>query len=134
MSIKRFFTQKALIQRSYEYSDGAGYHELRWKVIYGVKGKLDMLGGSKVNMADADGLKSTHVFLCSKIHPSIVQGDRLIVDEKVYDITFIDDPVSRGHHIEIMLNFNSILDGSNILDNFVFDSDDYVFDEDIIIL
>lgn len=66
-----------------------------------VKGYLDMLSGNETDRATALST-STHVFLTKEII-TVTNKDRLRYGSQVYEVTFVDNPVNMGHHLEIYL-------------------------------
>lgn len=67
-----------------------------------VKGYLDMLSGNEAERASALS-SSTHVFLTQEVDLTLTNKDRLKFGEQVYEVTFVDNPVNLGHHLEIYL-------------------------------
>lgn len=109
MGIKRFFTQEATIQRVVKTSDGAGYFKDEWQILMVVKGRLDMLSGSKNIMAHTELTKYSHVFLCEPFPILITPKDRIVIGNSIYDLIYVDNPVNMAHHYELLLNFNSLI-------------------------
>ncbi len=128
--IERFFTMNGEIQRKTIVSDNMGWHEDTWLSIMTSKGRLDALSGSEKSYAMKANADSTHVWICSlflldiedpstqssyfgsPFSPSpygellpanINEGDRMLIDGKYYDITFIDDPMNFSRYLEIEL-------------------------------
>lgn len=115
MSIDRFYTKTAFIQRSTDVSDGAGYSTTKWETIATVKGCLDMLSGSRTYMGHSEQTKYTHVFMCKPFSLLVTPKDRIVIGNTAFNIVFVDDPVMRHHHIEILLDFVSLIN-KNIID------------------
>lgn len=109
MGISRFFTKYAIIQRYESVSDGAGYHTNEWKKLIEVKGSLDMLSGSRVYMANAETNKYTHVFICDMFPILVTPKDRIVIGNVIYNIVYVDNPVNRNHHVELLLSYNSLI-------------------------
>lgn len=109
MGISRFYTQTASIQRSVTTDDGAGYRSSEWLVLLTVKGSLDMLTGSRVYMAQSELSKYTHVFICATLPLQVTPKDRIVIGDAIYNIVNVDNPVSMGHHVEILLTYNSLV-------------------------
>lgn len=109
MGISRFYKQKATIQRYESTSDGAGYHTNVWQNLLVVKGNLDMLSGAKAYIADSTLTNYTHIFICDMLPILVTSKDRLVIGNTIYNIIYVDDPVGRGHHQEILLTVNSLV-------------------------
>lgn len=109
MGISRFYTETATIQRYETTSDGAGYHTNEWQLLMKVKGTLDMLSGVKLYQAESHVSEYTHIFMCGMLPILVTPKDRLVVGNRIFDIVYVDDPVGRKHHQEILLKFNSLL-------------------------
>lgn len=72
-------------------------------------GYLDLMTGSTGYTAyNAKIQESTHVFLCD--YEELPQGvnaetARMVIAGKVYDVTYIDNPMELGEHLEIFLKY-----------------------------
>lgn len=77
------------------------------KVIIGeIQGWLDLLSGEETLKYNSNVSESTHV-LITDYNPNINRG-YLIRDKNTnveYEITFVDNPVSINHHLEIYLKW-----------------------------
>jgi len=128
--IEDYFTQTAYLQRNICVKDGAGGVETGWLSIMTSLGKLDGIGGSTGYYANKMHADSTHVWICdpfeltmidvetqisffgapffvapaaSLIPTNIDEGDRLLINEIPYRITWLDDPMNFARHLEIEL-------------------------------
>lgn len=113
MSIDRFYKQKAFIQRSTLVSDGAGYSSTTWQTIATVKGCLDMVSGSTSYAAHSKQTEYTHVFICAPFSLLITPKDRIVIGHTVFNIVFADEPVYMKHHMEILLQYNSLVESNH---------------------
>ena len=79
-----------------------------------LKGFLDFPGGDgsyKSNFKRAVE-ETTHVFICDydKITSEATPTQcRMVIDNKVYDVLMIDNPMQLNQHLEIMLKYNEVL-------------------------
>ena len=112
-----------------------GEKESEWIDIAFVKGFLDLSGGdSKYTVYSAKIQESTHIFICdckafiglagewqwdpfcfengvisnAKLGEKVditSENARILIDNHVYDIMLIDDPMGLHHHFEIYLKY-----------------------------
>jgi SPP1 family predicted phage head-tail adaptor len=109
MGISRFYKETATVQRYESISDGAGYHTNKWQTLIVIKGSLDMLSGTKVYKAESKLTEYTHVFICDVPPILITPKDRIVIGNTIYNIVYVDNPLCMGHHAEILLSFNSLV-------------------------
>lgn len=78
-----------------------------WVFLDSLIGWLDLSGGdSKYTTYSAKIQESTHVFLCDyKVIDVTAENARMLIDDKVYDIMLIDDPMNLHQQLEIYLKF-----------------------------
>jgi len=107
MGIERFFTQIAKLQRNVRVSNNAGSFRNSWVDIRTLDGRLDGVSGNEQLVAHKITHNSTHIWFCEVIE-DITTDDRIVVDDVVYDIIYIDDPVYKGNHLEIFLERKEI--------------------------
>lgn len=86
-----------------------------WKDITTVRGFLDFAGGDSSYNSNFKGKieETTHIFICN-YYSEIIQRvthttSRLIVDNKIYEVLMIDDPMSLHKHLEFMLKFSEVV-------------------------
>lgn len=75
-----------------------------YKKLYGF---LDFMSGSadSVNY-NAKLEETTHVFVCDYTPIDIEENEcRLVVNNKAYEVTYIDDPMLLHRHLEIFLKY-----------------------------
>ena len=86
-----------------------GEAEKNWVDIKSLKGFLDLRSGdSKYSSYDAKIEESTHLFICDYVplDESInAENSRMVINDKVYDILLIDNPMGLNQHYEIYLKF-----------------------------
>lgn len=105
--------QTVIIQRRTRQDDGIGGYDDVWVSFLEVKGYLDMVNGTDLNgQQNAYIEQSTHMLIIPDI-PSeeITDKMRVAAEGKVYDITFVDDPVNVHHHLEVYLTFAGVEHG-----------------------
>lgn len=88
-------------------SDGIGGLIDDWGLFQHVSGYLDMLTGSDdTNQQNAFTEDSTHILVMPDFTEGITDKMRVVdSDNRVYTITYSDDPVNIHHHNEIYLKF-----------------------------
>lgn len=88
-----------------ENSMGEGIPE--WKDVQTVRGWLDMMSGSTAYTTyNAKLEESTHVWVMdyTDLDPSISdESSRMVINGKIYDVTYIDNPMELNQHLEIFL-------------------------------
>lgn len=70
-------------------------------------GCLDLSGGdSKYTVYNAKTQESTHIFICDyKMLKVNAENSRLIINNQIYDILLIDNPMELNQQLEIYLKF-----------------------------
>ena len=100
---------KAELQTMETQQNSIGELESTWVTVKEIKGFLDLISGdSRYQTYDAKIEESTHVFVSDYVPLGAEIGAknaRLIVDEKKYDVTLIDDPMGLHRQLEIYLKF-----------------------------
>ncbi|MBQ9740410.1 MAG: hypothetical protein IJV91_05660 [Kiritimatiellae bacterium] len=80
-----------------------------WTDAQEIFGWLDLMAGSTgYSTYNAKIQESTHVFLCDYVElPEGVEAEtaRMVIAGKVYDVTYIDDPMGLHEHLEIFLKY-----------------------------
>ncbi|WP_334196006.1 hypothetical protein [Muricomes intestini] len=86
-----------------------GEIEYSWQDAMTVSGWLDLMGGdSKYNVYSAKLQDSTHIFISDYYRiPNIITAgnSRMIINDKVYDILLIDNPMEMDEQLEIYLKY-----------------------------
>ena len=104
----------AIIQVETSSKNAFGEKETTYKDLTTIKGFLDYTGGdgSYKNNFKGELEETTHIFICdyenvaSKATPT---QSRMIIDDKIYDILYIDNPMNLNEHLEIMLKYNEVM-------------------------
>ena len=104
----------AIIQVETSSKNAFGEIENTYKNLTTVKGFLDYTSGdgSYKNNFKGELEETTHIFICdyenvaSKATPT---QSRMIIDDKIYDILYIDNPMNLNEHLEIMLKYNEVM-------------------------
>lgn len=99
---------KGLIQvkNGVSYND-IGEKVLEWKTTNEIEGFLDMQSQITNRTTYQTKLEeSTHIFICDYVAiDNSVENKRMLVDSKVYDVVYIDDPMNLHQHLEIYLKY-----------------------------
>lgn len=84
-----------------------GENEISWNDEIVILGFLDLLSGSSDYISyNSKTQESTHVFLCDYIKISFVPEQcRMIINNNIYDVLLIDNPMELNQHLEIYLKF-----------------------------
>lgn len=81
----------------------------QWTTIQSLVGWLDLVtGDSKYTNYNAKIQESTHVFVSNYVTLNTLiraENSRMIVDNRIYDVTLIDDPMEMHEQLEIFLRF-----------------------------
>lgn len=81
----------------------------RWKTVHQLAGFLDLSSGdSKYTTYNAKVQESSHIFMCDwqQVGSSVKAGNsRLLVNNEVYDVMLIDDPMGLHRQLEIYLQY-----------------------------
>lgn len=89
------------------YKNVIGESEQIFTEVKNITGWLDMVSGDsgRLNFY-AKVEESTHVFLCDYFTIDFTaENARLVIDGKVYDIRYIDNPMQSNQHLEIYLKY-----------------------------
>lgn len=85
-----------------------------WKDTATIKGFLDFTGGDGSYKSNFKGKleETTHIFICD--YNEVAQQatpttSRLIIDNQIYDVLMIDDPMGLHKHLEFMLKYNEVI-------------------------
>lgn len=100
-SMIRKFGKEASVLRNAGSDDDGPYPTGEWKEINTVKGVLDAIQGTKDARNKKVEEKSTHLFYCLPFDVTI--QDRLVIDKKVYSVTYPGDPMNASRFFQIEL-------------------------------
>ena len=104
----------AIIQVETSSKNAFGEKETTYKDLTTVKGFLDYTGGdgSYNNNFKGELEETTHIFICD--YDSITANvkptqSKMVIDDKSYDILYVDNPMNLNEHLEIMLKYNEVM-------------------------
>ena len=83
-----------------------------WNDVTTITGFLDFTGGDGSYKSNFKGAveETTHLFICDYVDLNVKPTQcRLLIDNKVYDVVMIDDPMNLHKHLEIMLKYNEVI-------------------------
>lgn len=83
-----------------------------WQPITTIKGFLDYVSGDGSYKSNYKGAveETTHIFICDYVKINVINKEyRLIVDNNIYTVLMIDDPMGLHQHLEIMLKYNEVI-------------------------
>lgn len=102
------------LQKKEQILDGIGGFDHAWSTSNELRGYLDLIAGNnQPSIQNASIESSTHVLIVPD-YPSYTVTDKMrIVDSanRWYTITYVDDPVGQGRHLELYLTFGGVLNG-----------------------
>lgn len=78
-----------------------GQEIFEYKKVAEFIGYMDMLDGNESTDKLAYLADSTHIILTKDMTVSAEIEDKIEVNGKSYEVTYVDDPVNIGHHLEI---------------------------------
>lgn len=86
--------------------DRLGSPVFDWTTVHEIKGFLDMSSGdSRYTSYNAKIQESSHIFICDYVPLSIKSSEsRALIEGRLYDVKYIDDPMNLHEHLEIYLD------------------------------
>lgn len=98
---------QATVQMSNGYAQNAiGERVPVWASVGSLWGWLDLQSGSSDYSNNAKIQQATHIFLCDDCTiDRQTDNKRLIVNNTIYDILYIDNPMELNAHMEIYLKY-----------------------------
>lgn len=91
------------IERYSEEPDGIGGVIQEWKFHTEINGYMDMVTGRENTTQNTFTEESTHVLVTDHANYDVTKADKLVSGGIGYEITFVDDPMGIGRHLEIYL-------------------------------
>lgn len=91
-----------------------GERVLEWENVKSLTGFLDYLTGeSKYSVYNAKIQESTHIFMADYVDLQNItsENSKLVINNEIYDIKLIDDPMFLHKHLEIYLKYTG---GQNV--------------------
>lgn len=85
-----------------------------WADFITIKGWLDLSSGTSTYSHKTKTEESSHVFIADynkTVRDLFPAKCRLIINERVYQVTFIDDPMEIHDHLEIFLKLVGVASG-----------------------
>jgi len=96
----RKFGKDVTVQRKVTNEDGA-YSTETWELKFQTVGVLDAIRGTKNAKYDQVNEQSTHFLY---VYPcDITIEDRVLINNKVYNVTYPDDPMNAGEFLQVEL-------------------------------
>ena len=80
-----------------------GQEIFEYKKVAEFIGYMDMLDGNESTDKLAYLADSTHVILTKDMTVNVEIEDKIEVNGKSYEVTYVDNPVNIGHHLEIYI-------------------------------
>lgn len=100
---------RAIIQvKTSDIQNKIGEYEIEWQDKVNIIGFLDLSSGeTKYNIYKSKIQESTHIFITDYIDLQDItaENSRLIINDEIYDIALIDDPMWLHKQIEIYLKY-----------------------------
>jgi SPP1 family predicted phage head-tail adaptor len=97
-----------IIQRLTSVPNGMGGYVESWADLMEYSGVIDQLSGNEVVIANQLSPASTHVLIGEYVE-GIQENDRVLFNDKVYDIKNIDDPMNLHRQLECLLEFKGVM-------------------------
>lgn len=107
--------QTAILQIKQTQKNVIGESEMTWIDAYQLTGWLDLSNGDSTSTYNAKIQESTHIFLCdydeliatndNQTIQLTSENSRMVINNQVYDIKLIDDPMGMHEHLEIYLKY-----------------------------
>lgn len=88
-------------------TNAIGEKETAWKTMYTIAGWLDLSAGeSRYSIYNAKIQESTHVFISDWVRlDAEAENSRMIINNKLYDVLLIDNPMEMNRQLEIYLRY-----------------------------
>ena len=83
-----------------------------WQTLITLNGFLDFIGGNASYKSNYKGKleETTHVFICDYEDIGVEPTQcRLLINDRVYDVLMIDNPMGLNEHLEIMLKYIEVI-------------------------
>lgn len=100
----------AKIERYTEKDDGMGGVIYDWDEVGTINGYLDQLEGDEILASDKLGELSSHIFIIFEM-VDVKRGDRFIIDDEIYNVTNVDNPLNMNRQLEIKLKYTGERNG-----------------------
>ena len=103
----------AILQTKTTSKNAFGEIESTWNDVETLTGFLDYTGGdgSYSNTLKGSIEETSHIFVCDYVSLNVTATQsRLIINNKIYDVLMIDDPMYLNKHLEIFLKYNEVIE------------------------
>ena len=102
----------AVLQTKTTTKNAFGEKVDNWTDVQLLKGFLDFTGGDGSYKSNFKGSveETTHLFICDYVELDVKPTQcRMVIDNKIYDVLMIDNPMNLNQHLEIMLKYNEVI-------------------------
>ena len=102
----------AVLQVKTSSKNAFGEKTETWDDVTTITGFLDFTGGDGSYKSNFKGSveETTHLFICDYVNIDVKPTQcRMVIDNKIYDVLMIDDPMNLHSHLEIMLKYNEVI-------------------------
>ena len=102
----------AVLQVKTSSKNAFGEKTETWEDVTSITGFLDFTGGDGSYKSNFKGSveETTHIFICDYVDLNVKPTQcRMLIDNKLYDVLMIDDPMNLHKHLEIMLKYNEVI-------------------------
>ena len=102
----------AVLQTKTSSKNAFGEKVETWNDVQLLKGFLDFTGGDGSYKCNFKGSveETTQLFICDYVGLDVKPTQcRMVIDNKIYDVLMIDDPMNLHSHLEIMLKYNEVI-------------------------
>ena len=99
--------ENLIIQQKTVTENSLGEQVESWKDVANVIGFLDLMSNQQnISTHLASIIESSHVFICDYKKIDVdVEICRGVIDGRIYDLKYIDDPMNLHKHLEIFLDY-----------------------------
>lgn len=96
-----------IIQQKTVTENSLGEQVEAWKDVANIIGFLDLMSNQQnISTHFASIIESSHVFICDYKPIDVdVEICRGVIDGRIYDLKYIDDPMNLHKHLEIFLDY-----------------------------
>ena len=102
----------AVLQTKTTTKNAFGEKVETWNDVQLLKGFLDFTGGDGSYKSNFKGSveETTHIFICDYVKLDVKPTQcRMVIDNKIYDVLMIDNPMNLNQHLEFMLKYNEVI-------------------------
>lgn len=102
----------AVLQVKTSSKNAFGEKNETWNDVTTITGFLDFTGGDGSYKSNFKGAveETTHLFICDYVKLDVKPTQcRMLIDNKLYDVLMIDNPMNLNKHLEIMLKYNEVI-------------------------